>query len=551
MKGLFVISAGALIFIVALAMAMWNILTSGRVDAAQDRANEMLSHALGTRFARLCSDIATLNATLNNKIISISQVDPTEEQFNLVHTYIEGNRTRLITLSDARVLTINGLYSDNVTRDYEIVVAAIGGGIEIVQHAFRNSGLTGLTASGAGVSLNDTRGDVLVSHNGILSFLLVPNGTVISGATIRMLGAGGISVMSAGAPANTLTVSGLGLQMQIDGLLATLGMQSVQLLNMSSQITDLVVEIEFIASLNGTDANNTCHNLKTQLDELFIIFDTLPDPGAGNCSRTSFPVGSIVPWAAHPVLVPDGYLYCDGATFAVPSGPADPYWDIYQVIGSTYCGGGMCANGTLFALPDMRGRMPVGQATTGAFNVATGTLLGEEMHTIMQTELPVHTHDSSGPDTADVHTQLHMAAASYFSTQPISTSAQSKLTYASTFPSDNLFGTCGADMASARKWNQTGTRAVDGGMNGRCECSAVNSFDKNVAIGIYSTGTDTNPPNWGMGLFHPYQYEQCSLVEFESKDYAHMHVNANTGGGMPFINVQTSQTIGGYMIKIS
>ena len=83
----------------------------------------------------------------------------------------------------------------------------------------------------------------------------------------------------------------------------------------------------------------------------------------------------IFPWAA----TPQGWLPCDGREVSI-----DEHQALFVVIGTIYGGDGQ----TMFALPDLRGRVPLG---TGP-GIAAGQTGGEEAHTLSTRELPAHAH---------------------------------------------------------------------------------------------------------------------------------------------------------------
>jgi len=104
---------------------------------------------------------------------------------------------------------------------------------------------------------------------------------------------------------------------------------------------------------------------------------------------------------------PDGWMYCNGRLL-----PIVMYPDLYSVIGNTYGGDGR----TTFAIPDLRGRVPMG---TGAGPGLTNRLLGQEggaENVILDvTQLPSHDHtlratNSSATQTAPAGNILARAA---------------------------------------------------------------------------------------------------------------------------------------------
>ena len=95
-------------------------------------------------------------------------------------------------------------------------------------------------------------------------------------------------------------------------------------------------------------------------------------------------------------FAPQGWLFCDGSIL-----PISDYDALFSLIGTTYGGDGQ----TTFALPDLRGRMPIDQGQgTGMSNRSIGQLGGTETVTLIATQLPTHNHHAvanSGAGNAD------------------------------------------------------------------------------------------------------------------------------------------------------
>ena len=88
-------------------------------------------------------------------------------------------------------------------------------------------------------------------------------------------------------------------------------------------------------------------------------------------------------------FAPAGWAFCDGSVL-----PISQYEVLFNLIGTTYGGDGQ----NTFALPDLRGRVPVHQG--GGFVIAQ--MAGEESHTLTLNQIPAHTHPAqvtSGPGT--------------------------------------------------------------------------------------------------------------------------------------------------------
>lgn len=83
-------------------------------------------------------------------------------------------------------------------------------------------------------------------------------------------------------------------------------------------------------------------------------------------------------------FVPRSWLPCDGSLRLISE-----FDVLFTLIGTTYGGDGV----TTFALPDMRGRLPIhqGQAPGGS-NFVLGQRSGTETVTLTAGQMPMHTH---------------------------------------------------------------------------------------------------------------------------------------------------------------
>lgn len=116
-------------------------------------------------------------------------------------------------------------------------------------------------------------------------------------------------------------------------------------------------------------------------------------------------IGSV--WATAGTYCPMGTVEANGQTLQVQQ-----YTALFAVMGCTF--GGNCQ--TTFAVPDMRGRTPVGAGTTaGLTPVALGQKRGYESVQLNANQLPAHTHpfspktgnqDITIPATTGAHTNL-------------------------------------------------------------------------------------------------------------------------------------------------
>jgi microcystin-dependent protein len=76
---------------------------------------------------------------------------------------------------------------------------------------------------------------------------------------------------------------------------------------------------------------------------------------------------------------PKGWAFCNGQILAINQNQA-----LFALLGTTYGGNGQ----TTFALPDLRGRVPMHM---GGFH-ALGERSGAETHFLAMTEMPTHIH---------------------------------------------------------------------------------------------------------------------------------------------------------------
>jgi len=152
--------------------------------------------------------------------------------------------------------------------------------------------------------------------------------------------------------------------------------------------------------------------------------------GLRKTARSSFlsdlpfvPVGALFPFAGS--TAPNGYLLCDGSEVLIADYP-----ELYALIGYTYKSSGLLIGLATFALPDLRGRFPLGADNMNAGNIVplaptgavTGTTItanadrvtdvsadslglanGIEEKTLTVSNLPEHSHDLQG----DAGTQFY------------------------------------------------------------------------------------------------------------------------------------------------
>lgn len=85
---------------------------------------------------------------------------------------------------------------------------------------------------------------------------------------------------------------------------------------------------------------------------------------------------------------PRGWAFCWGQQVAIAQNTA-----LFALLGTTYGGNGQ----TTFALPDLRGRIPLGQGQGPGLSLySLGEMAGTESVTLLTTNMPAHVHSLAG-----------------------------------------------------------------------------------------------------------------------------------------------------------
>ncbi|MCB9745839.1 MAG: phage tail protein [Alphaproteobacteria bacterium] len=86
-------------------------------------------------------------------------------------------------------------------------------------------------------------------------------------------------------------------------------------------------------------------------------------------------------------FAPRGWAFCDGQLL-----PISQYSALFSILGTTYGGDGR----TTFALPDLRGRTPIGPRNgPGLSDYRLGQQGGSQTNTLTVSEMPSHNHSAS------------------------------------------------------------------------------------------------------------------------------------------------------------
>lgn len=99
-------------------------------------------------------------------------------------------------------------------------------------------------------------------------------------------------------------------------------------------------------------------------------------------------------------FAPKGWAMCNGQLLPINQNQA-----LFALLGTTYGGNGT----TTFALPNLEGRVPIHMGS----GITLGELGGEIAHTLIQSEMPAHTHVPVGSTT---HANLGSPAGNLWAT---------------------------------------------------------------------------------------------------------------------------------------
>lgn len=94
-------------------------------------------------------------------------------------------------------------------------------------------------------------------------------------------------------------------------------------------------------------------------------------------------------------FAPRSWAFCQGQLLSISQNTA-----LFSILGTTYGGNGQ----TTFALPDLRGRSPIGAgpAGPGLSPISLGEVSGTETVTLLTTQMPAHNHTATATVTGTV-----------------------------------------------------------------------------------------------------------------------------------------------------
>lgn len=233
--------------------------------------------------------------------------------------------------------------------------------------------------------------EIRFKNTGVVTVNAVPS--LVGSSDLLVTGVGMITINSLPL-LSTIEVDGTALSVALSNLQMQTNMQQMEIVTLQTNITNIqtqITNIQMVGDMIAQDLNGTTLTFNMTMMQLVMDVMTLQTTiislqsqiAALNVSSVPpVPTGTIAPFGG--TVIPDGYLLCDGTQHFTSAYP-----DLYNVIGTMYCPG-PCIVG-VFALPDLRGKVPAGQGGT-ALSGTIGSTVGAETHTLSSAEMPVHTH---------------------------------------------------------------------------------------------------------------------------------------------------------------
>lgn len=155
-------------------------------------------------------------------------------------------------------------------------------------------------------------------------------------------------------------------------------------------------ELPGTEAASGTTGNGTAHENRQPSLALNYVINLQGDFPSPSGPFSSASIGAINVFAGN--FAPQGSAFLDGQLLSIAQHQA-----LFSILGTTYGGDGR----TTFALPDLRGRTPVGMGQgAGLTNRNLGDPFGASTVSITVDEIPAHSHDVTPPPSVAQATAL-------------------------------------------------------------------------------------------------------------------------------------------------
>lgn len=367
-------------------------LDDGLGRARQDlvAVNISLANRIVDTNISLCNKIMEVNTTLQSEVDVILQAfeaSNTSFYFDLSQaindtnttlqikimdgdTALQTQITNLTTIVGEKLITVNSVQGDGTNRNIDLIA----------------------NGTGFAVQPNSLTNTIHLENTGVASVNAVPS---LAGSHDLLLTGAGMITINSYPLTSTVEVDGSTLSTAIYNLQMQNNMQQMEIANLEGNVTNLqtqITNIQMAGDMIAQDLNGTTITFNMTLMTLVMDVMTLQSQVAAlqmqvlSLTSAAVPPGTITPFGG--TVIPVGYLACDGAEYDTVT-----YAALFTVIGTMYCPG-PCTNMSVFAVPDLRGRVPAGQGGTALMG-PLGSVVGAETHTLSLAEMPTHFHSLS------------------------------------------------------------------------------------------------------------------------------------------------------------
>lgn len=258
-------------------------------------------------------------------------------------------------------------------------------------------------------------------------------------------------------------------------------------------------------------------------------------PGLGSTTGEVL-IGEIRPWVGNGI--PAGWVLADGQTLPILQNTA-----LFSVLGNRYGGNGI----THFAVPDLRGRTPIGAGQgSGLTNRVLGEQVGSATVTLTEDQLPAHQHAAPGDPTGSTgggqaHDNMQPSLALNFIVAARTTGGfmpgEVRL-FAGNFEPEGWEFADGEHISIADNMGLFETVGTLYGGNGS------STFGVPDLRGRFATNFGTGPNDWELG--EAFGVETVTLTDSQIPTHSHTIPSGNTGdagGGQAHQNLQPGLAI--------
>jgi microcystin-dependent protein len=156
------------------------------------------------------------------------------------------------------------------------------------------------------------------------------------------------------------------------------------------KLNDIVGDLNELSTDNKESLVDAIVELITKVGDVETLITPNKDDVVGSINdlySRLLPVGAVLPFGGGSDEVPEGFLLCDGSEHKI-----EDYPELFEVIRNTYIKETL-QDPTMFNVPDMRGRIPVGLLPSSEHFTTVGKTGGQESVLLENKHLPAHSHN--------------------------------------------------------------------------------------------------------------------------------------------------------------